>query len=243
MRAARTRSVQIRMRLNLDGCGKQLVRHQPVAAFRPGDELDRHARRDQTPRCRGSAWVASLSVTPTLRTARLLLDPYVPEDEESFIALFQDTRVSRWMGNGPASAADDRALFRRIFTKVYAQDLFAVWAVRQDRLLVGHAEIKPTDVVGGGHEIIYALAPAVWGSGLGTELAEAIVAYGFDTLGLAEVHATVAAQNKASLALLDRIGFEHIRDITEDDGSTTRVLTRRLPDSAVISRCATLDTP
>ena len=180
------------------------------------------------------AWygVASLFVPPTLRTARLLLDPYVPDDEESFVALFQDPRVSRWMGDGPACEAEDRALFGRIFTKVYAQDLFDVWAVRRDRLLIGHAEIKPTDAVAGGHEIVYALAPAAWGSGLGTELAEAIVAYGFDTLGLTEMHATVAAQNTTSLALLARIGFAHVRDIIEDDGSTTCVLTRRLPGTA-----------
>jgi RimJ/RimL family protein N-acetyltransferase len=165
-------------------------------------------------------------VTPTLRTERLLLEPYIPEDEEGFVALFQDTRVSQWMGDGPASEAADRALFGRIFTKVYAQDLFDVWAVRRNGLLVGHAEIKLTDVVGG-HEIIYALAPTAWGSGLGTELAEAIVAYGFDTLGLTKVYATVAAPNQASLTLLGRIGFEHVRDIKEDDGSTTRVLVRR----------------
>ncbi|MGW0875451.1 GNAT family N-acetyltransferase [Streptomyces sp. NPDC002740] len=165
-------------------------------------------------------------MTPTLRTRRLLLEPYIPEDEEAFVALFQDTRVSRWMGDGPASEAADRALFGRIFTKVYAQDLFDVWAVRRDGLLVGHAEIKPTDAVGG-HEIIYALAPTAWGSGLGTELAEAIVAHGFETLGLTEVYATVAAPNEASLTLLGRIGFEHVRDIEEADGSTTRVLARR----------------
>ncbi len=163
---------------------------------------------------------------PTLRTARLLLDPYVPADEEDFVALFQDPRVSRWMGEGTAAEHEDRALFGRIFSKVYAGDLFAVWAVRRDGLLVGHAEIKPTEAVGG-HEIVYALAPGAWGSGLGTELAEALVAYGFDVLGLSEVHATVAAPNLASLALLRRIGFEHVRDITEDDGSTTHVLTAR----------------
>lgn len=95
-----------------------------------------------------------------------------------------------------------------------------------DGRLVGHAEIKRTDEAGG-HEIVYALAPEAWGSGLGTELAEAIVAYGFDTLGLAEVHATVAEPNTASLVLLERIGFAHVRDVREDDGSTTRVLTRR----------------
>ncbi|MER6145928.1 GNAT family N-acetyltransferase [Streptomyces sparsogenes] len=165
-------------------------------------------------------------MTPTLRTERLLLEPYVPEDEGDFVALFQDTRVSQWMGDGPASEAADRALFGRIFTKVYAQDLFDVWAVRRSGLLVGHAEIKPTDV--GGHEIIYALAPTEWGVGLGTELAEAIVAYGFDTLGLTRVYATVAAPNEASLTLLGRIGFEHVRDIEEDDGSITRVLARGL---------------
>lgn len=164
-------------------------------------------------------------MTPTLRTQRLLLEPYVPEDEDGFVALFQDERVSRWMGDGPATEAADRALFGRIFTKVYAQQLFDVWAVRGDGVLIGHAEIKPTDVVGG-HEIIYALAPAAWGSGLGTELAEALVTYGFGTLGLTEVHATVAAPNTASLALLSRIGFVHTRDVREDDGSTTRVLTR-----------------
>ncbi|MGW8983385.1 MULTISPECIES: GNAT family N-acetyltransferase [Streptomyces] len=163
-------------------------------------------------------------MTPTLRTERLLLEPYAPEDEEDFVALFQDTRVSRWMGDGPSSEAEDRALFGRVFTKVYAQDLFAVWAVRRDGRLVGHAEIKRTDTVDG-HEIIYALAPTAWGSGLGTELARAVVAHGFDTLGLDEVHATVAAANEASLTLLDRMGFAYVRDIEEDDGSTTRVLT------------------
>ncbi|GAA0266404.1 GNAT family N-acetyltransferase [Streptomyces polychromogenes] len=171
-------------------------------------------------------------MTPTLRTERLLLSPYVPGDEEAFTALFQDRRVSRWMGDGPVSEAEDRALFGRIFTKVYARELFDVWAVRHDGPLVGHAEIKRTDEAGG-YEIIYALAPSAWGAGLGTELARALTAYGFETLGLAEVHATVAAENGASLALLERIGFAHVRDVTEDDGSTTRVLTcrRTAPDT------------
>ncbi|MFI8889692.1 GNAT family N-acetyltransferase [Streptomyces paradoxus] len=172
---------------------------------------------------------------PALLTPRLLLTPYTPDDEEDFVALFQDTRVSRWMGDGPSPEADDRALFGRIFSKVYARDLFDVWAVRRDGRLVGHAEIKRTDEVDG-HEIVYALSPAVWGSGLGTELAEALVAYGFETLGLTEVHATVAAENEASLRLLGRTGFAHVRDIVEDDGGLTRVLTvSRTPPSATSS--------
>lgn len=129
------------------------------------------------------------------------------------------------MGDGPASEAANRALFARVFT-VYAERRFDVWAVRWGRKYVGHAEIKPTETVAG-HEIIYALAPAAWGRGLGTELAETLVSYGFHQLDLAEVHATVASPNTASLALLAKIGFGHVRDITNDDGSITRVLTRR----------------
>ncbi|MFF3394316.1 GNAT family N-acetyltransferase [Streptomyces sp. NPDC002669] len=166
--------------------------------------------------------------SPALSTARLCLEPYAPGDEEDFVALFQDHRVSRWMGNGPCTEAEDRALFGRIFSKVYAQDLFDVWAVRHGGRFVGHAEIKPSEEVGG-HEIVYALAVTAWGRGFGTEIAEVLTGYGFGTLGLPEVHATVAAENAASLALLGRIGFRHVRDMLEDDGSTTRVLTRSAP--------------
>jgi RimJ/RimL family protein N-acetyltransferase len=169
-------------------------------------------------------WVLSPGMTPTLRTERLFLEPYTPADEDDFVALFQDTRVSRWMGDGPESEAADRALFGRIFTKVYALNQFDVWAVRRDGRLVGHAEIKSATVVEG-YEIIYALAAETWGCGLGTELADAIVSYGFSTLGLGEVHATVAEPNRASLALLSKIGFQHVRDIKQDDGSTTCLLT------------------
>ena len=84
------------------------------------------------------------------------------------------------------------------------------------------------------HELVYALSPDVWGRGLGTEVAEAVVGHGFAALGADAVHATVAAGNTASLALLSRIGFRHVRDITEDDGSTTRVLTR-IPGSPATS--------
>ncbi|MEU8707384.1 GNAT family N-acetyltransferase [Streptomyces sp. NPDC048565] len=166
-------------------------------------------------------------MSPRLFTERLELAPYAPADEEEFVALFQDERVSRWMGDGPSSPAEDRALFGRIFTKVYARELFDVWAVRFRAApeIVGHAEIKPTPE-SGGHEIIYALAPAAWGQGLGTELATALVGYGFGPLGLRDVHATVAAENHASSALLRRVGFRQVRDIEEADGSTTHLLTR-----------------
>ncbi|WUS97910.1 GNAT family N-acetyltransferase [Streptomyces sp. NBC_00708] len=162
-------------------------------------------------------------MTSSLRSERLLLEPYVPADEEDFVALFMDDRVSRWMGDGPEPEESHRALFSRIFTHVYEPEAFDVWAVRRDGRMIGHAEIKPSKAVEG-HELIYALAHEAWGQGLGTELARRIVAYGFETLDLEQVYATVAEPNAASLAALRKVGFQHVRDITEEDGSTTLLL-------------------
>ncbi|MFJ7628557.1 GNAT family N-acetyltransferase [Streptomyces sp. NPDC097595] len=162
-------------------------------------------------------------MTPSLRSERLVLEPYVPADEDDFVGLFLDERVSRYMGDGPEPEGSYRALFTRIFTHVYEPGAFDVWAVRLDGLIVGHAEIKPSKVVEG-HELIYALAPDAWGQGLGTELARTIVAYGFEVLDLDQVYATVAEPNTASLAALRKVGLQHVRDITEEDGSTTLLL-------------------
>ncbi len=162
--------------------------------------------------------VISVTFPPTLQTARLTLNPYQRGDEEDFVTFFQDTRVSQYMGDGPQSEAEDRALFHRVFP-VYAERRFAVWAVRRDGRLVGHAEIKHTDTVDG-HEIIYALTVDQWGEGLGTELARVLIDYGFNTLGLDQVHATVADDNAGSSKLLERIGFEHVRNNVEDDHIT-----------------------
>lgn len=168
-------------------------------------------------------------MTPVLRTDRLVLEPYVPADEADFVALFQDTRVSQWMGDGPESEESDRALFWRVFTHVYEVNKFDVWAVRENGVYVGHAEIKPTEVVPGGHELIYALTHAAWGRGLGTELAKAICDYGFETLGLDAVHATIAEPNTGSIAVMEKIGFLHVRDKPEEDGPVTKVMTLKRP--------------
>ncbi|WP_405499550.1 GNAT family N-acetyltransferase [Streptomyces niveus] len=167
-------------------------------------------------------------MTPDLRTERLALSPYVRADEDDFVALFQDTRVSRWMGDGPQSEAADRALFGRVFSEVYPANRFDVWAVRHDGVYVGHAEIKPSPEPWlDGHEVVYALAPAARGRGLGRELAVALTAYGHNTLALAEVHATVDPANAPSLALLTGLGYVHVRDVPEDGGGSTRLLTHR----------------
>ncbi|MFP3992512.1 GNAT family N-acetyltransferase [Streptomyces sp. E11-3] len=165
-------------------------------------------------------------MTPELRTDRLLLSPYVRSDEPDFVAFFDDRRVGQWFGDD--SVAEIRALFGRVFSLVYAEDRFKVWAVRHGGRYVGHAEIKPSPESWlDGHEIVYGLTAESWGQGFGLELVRGLTSYAYDELGLDEVHATVDARNSASLGVLKKAGYVHVRDVPEDDGSTTQLLTHR----------------
>jgi ribosomal-protein-alanine N-acetyltransferase len=63
--------------------------------------------------------------------------------------------------------------------------------------------------------------------GLGTELSNRVIDYGFDELGLPEVHGCVNALNTRSLAMALKAGFQPVRDVTGEDGTVTRVVTLR----------------
>ncbi|MEU5211499.1 GNAT family protein [Streptomyces sp. NPDC020742] len=162
-------------------------------------------------------------MTPYLRTARMEFIPYRTEDEEHFVRLLSDEVVCRWMGQEAVPEAEIRAAFQAILTDIYGRDLFDVWGVWSDGTYVGHAEIKKTGNVDG-YEVIGALAPAHWRKGLGAELARTLIDYAADTLSLAEVYGMVGAENTASLALCDRLGFRHVRDVVGEDGTVTKML-------------------
>ncbi|MFI9379906.1 GNAT family N-acetyltransferase [Kutzneria sp. NPDC052558] len=165
-------------------------------------------------------------MTPTLRSERLLLSPYTPDDEDDFVALLRDEEVCKWMGQERQPEETIRQLFALLFSEVYPNAMFDVWAVRLDGRYIGHAELKKTGNVDG-HELICALVRDVWRMGLGTELSYRVIDYGFDELGLAEIHGCVDANNTRSLAMARKAGFEIVRDVTGSDGTVTRVVTLR----------------
>lgn len=65
-------------------------------------------------------------------------------------------------------------------------------------------------------ELVYGLHPSAWGRGLATEAGLAAMAYAFDGLGFVEVLAATDVPNTASIAVLERLGFQEWR--RTDDG-------------------------
>ncbi|GAA2232959.1 GNAT family N-acetyltransferase [Streptomyces nogalater] len=92
------------------------------------------------------------------------------------------------------------------------------WAVevRATGRFIGFAGLDPVDdgMPFTGVEIGWRLARSAWGQGYATEAALAVLAYGFDTLGLPEILAVTTSANHRSQAVMRRIGMT--RDPADD---------------------------
>ena len=150
-------------------------------------------------------------MTPaTLRTARLVLRPWRDDDLPAFAALNADPDVRRYFPSVLTRAESDAnaALLRSFFEG----RRFGPWAVEVpgETPFAGFVGIWPTAFETPFTpciEIGWRLAREHWGKGYATEGAKAALAFGFEEAGLAEIVALVAPGNRASRAVMDRIGL------------------------------------
>lgn len=151
-----------------------------------------------------------------IETARLTLRPFVDGDREAFAALNADPRVGEWLGGTLDRAASD-AMLDRIAAHLDAHG-FGFWAAERkadSRLvgMVGLAVVKAEALpVGPAIEMAWRLIPEVWGQGLATEAAGAVLDWAFAHLPDDEIVAFTAATNLRSQAVMRRIGMVRAAD-------------------------------
>jgi ribosomal-protein-alanine N-acetyltransferase len=70
--------------------------------------------------------------------------------------------------------------------------------------------------LGGGEEIElgYRLCLQHWGKGYATEAAQLILSYGFNVLNLKKIIAFAVPQNRSSLKVIEKLGFEKVGEIS-----------------------------
>ncbi len=150
--------------------------------------------------------------TPVLRTPRLLLREWRPEDREPFAVMNADPRV---MEHFPATLPrrQSDALARRS-ERHFARHGFGPWAVEVPGvapfigfvgLVVPAFEAHFTPCV----EIGWRLSAEHWGQGYATEAALASAAHAFGALGAEQLVSFTTPANVRSRAVMRRIGMTH----------------------------------
>lgn len=140
-------------------------------------------------------------------TARLSFRVFEPEDLEELARINADVETSRYVGDGEPLTREQTRQWIENSRRNVAEHGYGTGAVvlRASGALIGWAGIaRPGD---GTEEIIYGFDRPYWGQGLGSELIAALIDWAVGTLGFTELRATVHPDNAASVAMLERQGF------------------------------------
>lgn len=146
----------------------------------------------------------------TIVTDRLSLRRFTPADLDLLDTLATDARVMRYLGGVKDRAATEAMLRGRILEYYDQHPGFGIWATmeRASGQCVGfhvlnHVQGEPDIQVG------YALFHQFWGRGYATEMARALLRYGFAERQVPVIVAITNNGNTASQHVLRKAGLEH----------------------------------
>jgi len=157
-----------------------------------------------------------------LITPRLVLRHFERGDLDDLHAMDSDDRVMRYLGSGMKGRTREECeksierLVERASTQPGHGLLHA--SLREGGGFVGGCGLFSVPE-GDDIEIAYRLPHACWGRGFATEMARAVLAHGFDHLGLARIVGLTWPENVPSQRVLEKIGMRR-EDDAEHYGRT-----------------------
>lgn len=157
--------------------------------------------------------VPFIPLVAPLKTARLIMRPYVEADLVQIHRIYGDPDVMRSTGAVAAQTVDE--LKTHLARRIGHQERhgFSAWAVfeRDTEELVGDAglvELEGTTEV----ELSYRFRRDTWGRGYAAEVASAWVELAFRTMGLPALRANVPKDNRAAARVLENLGMRKISE-------------------------------
>jgi [ribosomal protein S5]-alanine N-acetyltransferase len=144
-----------------------------------------------------------------LTTERLALRRFTPGDLDWIVELHSDRDVTRYLGGVKDRAQTEEFLNTRILQYYDEHPGLGVWVTVERATgscigfhLLNH--IRGESII----QVGFGLATSAWGKGFGTEMAFAILRYGFVDLRLPRIAGMANVQNRASQRVLLKIGLE-----------------------------------
>lgn len=144
----------------------------------------------------------------------------VLKDLEWYAEFAADADVMRYIGvAGPlsyAQATERLARYVRCWDE-HGLGMFGV-RLRDEQVPVGWAGLQPLNGTAE-IEVGYAFGKTAWGRGYATEVASAVVQWGFEDRGLDRIVAVASAENAGSRHVMDKLGmrYEGVRPVYGHD--------------------------
>ncbi len=149
-----------------------------------------------------------------LETARLRLRPYAATDLDPMAAMFGDPDVTAFTFLGRRDRAQTEQVLAGYmeFLAGHGWGMFAVLE-KADGGYLGEAGlfVSPMQTIA----LRYALNKAAWGKGYAAEASAAVIDDAFGRMALPSVVAGVKHENKASVRVMEKLGFTYRETITE----------------------------
>lgn len=179
----------------------------------------------------------------TLRTSRLLLSPWAPDDFVLLTRMASDPTVMRYIGNGRPWSEQRAVEVSQMVSEHWRLHGFG-WrsaVLRETQEPVGFAILQflgqgTTGLDPREFEIGWWLVPEVWRQGLATEGARAICQEAFERIGAPSLVARLQPENHASAGVALRLGMSHESETTGRFGETVSVYRLLFADWAAARR-------
>lgn len=144
-----------------------------------------------------------------IETERLILRPFEASDAGAAFEWFGDPVVMRFTPTGPDKSMEQTQARLTLFMEHQNEHGFSKWLIlnRTSGIAIGDSGLLILEEYGW-IDLGFRFAQPYWGKGLATEVASAWVRAAFDEFGLSRLGAFAHPENRASIRVLEKLGFK-----------------------------------
>ena len=151
----------------------------------------------------------------TVETTRTVLRPFTLDDAVESFAWFSDPEVMRYIPHGHDETVEQTTARIERYLEHELRYGFSKWVIadRETGRLIGDSGFYHLPD-GKGIELGYRLARRHWGLGLASEVARGWIEVASEFFDDPMIYAFAHPENKASLKVIEKVGFQYLRNET-----------------------------
>lgn len=156
-----------------------------------------------------------------LETQRLLLRHFVVDDLDNLVEFYSDPDVIKYIPDAPRTFEETNEEMEWHMNGHPKFPELGLWATiyKETDQFIGRCGLLPWTIDGYEEvEVAFAFSKEYWGQGLATEVAQALVQYGFEHLGLSRLICLIDHDNRASTNVATKIGMGFEKEARDEYG-------------------------